>query len=122
MQVQLPFYVLCSEKLNYNTLLEFGGSLSFGLAEFRQLHDPPWERFAIASSITISSVYPVGIASYEDAKKKAFTEISVHVFAENFGAVALYEKSGFKAVGREPFVEHPLVRYTGEVFLMTASL
>ena len=82
--------------------------------------------------MNVLSVYPEfcrpGIASSllllacEDAKKKAFTEISVHVFAENFGAVALYEKSGFKAVGREPFVEHPLVRYTGEVFLMTASL
>lgn len=58
----------------------------------------------------------------DHAKEKVFTEISLYVFAENVGALVLYEKSGFKVVGREPVVEHPLVRYTGEVFLMVASL
>ena len=58
----------------------------------------------------------------EHAKEKAFTEISLWVFGENVGAVALYEKSGFKVVGREPLVEHPLLQYTGEAYLMVASL
>ncbi len=58
----------------------------------------------------------------EQAKEKAFTEISLYVFSENVGALELYEKFGFKVVGREPVVEHPLIFYTGEVFLMAATL
>ena len=82
--------------------------------------------------MNVLSVYPEfcrrGIASSllslacEQANEAAFTEISLTVFAENVGAVVLYEKSGFKVVGREPVVEHPLLRYTGEVYLMAASL
>ncbi len=103
----------------------------------------PEERYAILQPfsdlpaggtyhVNALSVYPEfcrrGIASSllslacEHAKEKEFTEISLYVFAENVGAVVLYEKSGFKVVGREPVVEHPLLRYTGEVFLMVASL
>ncbi|MFP6729917.1 MAG: N-acetyltransferase [Alphaproteobacteria bacterium] len=58
----------------------------------------------------------------DQAKEAAFTEISHYVFADNVGAFALYEKMGFKVVGREPTIEHPLLRYTGEVFLMVAAL
>ena len=58
----------------------------------------------------------------EHAKEAAFTKISLYVFADNVGALALYEKMGFKVVGREPIIEHPLVRYTGVVFLMVATL
>jgi GNAT superfamily N-acetyltransferase len=78
------------------------------------------------------SVYPEycrkGIASSllsfacEHAKENAFTEISLYVFSENVGALVLYEKLGFKAVGREPVVEHPLIQYKGEVLLMAATL
>jgi len=56
------------------------------------------------------------------AREKQFSEISLYVFADNVGALALYEKMGFKVVGREPIIEHPLVLYTGEVFLMTSTL
>ena len=103
----------------------------------------PEERYAILQPfsdlpaggtyhVNALSVYPEfarrGIGSSllslacEHAKEKAFTEISLYVFTENAGALVLYETSGFKVVGREPVVEHPLVRYTGEVFLMAASL
>ena len=58
----------------------------------------------------------------EHGREKGFAEISLYVFAQNVGAVALYEKSGFKIVGREPVVEHPCLRYTGEIFLMATSL
>lgn len=58
----------------------------------------------------------------EHAKEKEFTEISLHVYTENVGAVVLYEKSGFKIVDRGPIVEHPLIRYKGETILMVASL
>ena len=56
------------------------------------------------------------------AVEKAFNEVALWVFAENAGAVVLYEKSGFKVVGREPVVEHPLLQYSGEVFLMSVAL
>lgn len=103
----------------------------------------PEERFAILQPfnklpapgtyfVNAVSVYPEscrrGIASSllslacGHAKEKAFTEISLRVFGGNVGAIALYEKLGFKVVGREPLVEHPLVHYTGEAFLMIASL
>ncbi len=82
--------------------------------------------------VNVLSVYPEfcrrGIASSllslacKHAKEKTFTEISLLVYGGNVGAVTLYEKLGFKVVGREPVVEHPLVRYTGEAFLMIASL
>jgi ribosomal protein S18 acetylase RimI-like enzyme len=55
-------------------------------------------------------------------KEKGFTKIGLWVFAENTGAVVLYEKSGLEVIGREPVVEHPLARYKGEVFPMTGSL
>ena len=81
--------------------------------------------------VNVLSTYPEfcrrGIASSllslacEQAKEKAFTVISLYVFAENVGALTLYEKMGFKVVGREPVVEHPLILYKGEVFLMSAS-
>ena len=58
----------------------------------------------------------------EQGREKGFTEIGLYVFAQNTGALALYEKSGFKVVGREPVVEHPFLLYTGEAYLMTAPL
>ena len=68
----------------------------------------------------------VGSALLMSACKRAraleFSEISLYVFAQNAGALALYEKSRFKLAGREPVVDHPSLRYTGEVFLMVASL
>ncbi|MFP6728840.1 MAG: GNAT family N-acetyltransferase [Alphaproteobacteria bacterium] len=103
----------------------------------------PEERYAILKPfedlpapgtyfVNAISVYPEfcrrGIASsllslaFEHGKEAAFTEISLLVYGGNTGAVALYEKRGFKVVGREPVVEHPLVRYTGEAYLMIASL
>jgi ribosomal protein S18 acetylase RimI-like enzyme len=56
------------------------------------------------------------------AGERGFSEVSLHVFAQNACALALYEKLGFKMAGREPVVDHPSLRYTGELFLMIASL
>ena len=86
----------------------------------------PEERYAILKPfedlpapgtyfVNAISVYPEfcrrGIASsllslaFEHGKEAAFTEISLLVYGGNTGAVALYEKRGFKVVGREPVVE-----------------
>ena len=58
----------------------------------------------------------------EHAKEKMFTEISLHVYGGNVRAVKMYEKFGFKIAGREPVVEHPRIPFTGEAYLMIASL
>jgi len=108
-------------------------------------HDPriPEERYAIAQPIfnlpapgtyhvcalsTYTEFCRRGIArsllslACEHARVKQFSTISLYVFADNVGALALYEKMGFKVAGREPVIEHPLIRYTGEFFLMAATL
>ncbi len=56
------------------------------------------------------------------ARALEFPDISLYVFAQNAGALALYEKSGFKRAGRKPVVDHPSLRYSGELFLMVAAL
>lgn len=62
------------------------------------------------------------ILACDHARQAAFAEISLYVYGGNTGAVRLYEKTGFKIIGREPVVEHRLVRFTGEAFLMVAAL
>ncbi len=58
----------------------------------------------------------------EQAAEKDFTDLSLYVFAQNVGAVALYERHGYKVAGRSPVVEHPLLRYTGDLLLMTCPV
>ena len=82
--------------------------------------------------IHVLTVYPEfhrrGIASIllslalKQTAEKGFAECSLYVFAENVGAVALYEKHGFKETGRGPVTEHPLLYYTGDSLLMTCGV
>jgi ribosomal protein S18 acetylase RimI-like enzyme len=58
----------------------------------------------------------------EQAAENDFTGLSLFVFAQNVGAVALYEKHGYEVAGRSPLVEHPLLRYTGDMLLMTCPV
>jgi ribosomal protein S18 acetylase RimI-like enzyme len=55
----------------------------------------------------------------DQAAEIGFTELSLYVFSQNVGAVALYERHGYELAGRQPVVEHPLIRYTGDMLLMT---
>jgi ribosomal protein S18 acetylase RimI-like enzyme len=48
-----------------------------------------------------------------------FGLLSLHVFAQNSAAIALYRKFGFREAGRSPLVPHPKLAYTGEILLMT---
>jgi ribosomal protein S18 acetylase RimI-like enzyme len=58
----------------------------------------------------------------DQAAEKGFTDLSLYVFAQNVGAVELYEKHGYRVAGRSPVVEHPLLRYTGDVLIMTCPV
>lgn len=123
-----------------------GGIHSFPFDDFaNDSHDPdvpperyatfqPFDNLAAAGTYHVNTlaVSPacrkqgVGAAllmsACERARALEFPEISLYVFAQNTGARGLYEKSGFKVAGREPVVDHPALRYTGELFLMVAAL
>jgi len=58
----------------------------------------------------------------DQAVEKGLTDLSLYVFAQNAGAIALYEKHGYEVAGRSPLVEHPLLRYTGDVLIMTCPV
>jgi len=58
----------------------------------------------------------------DQAAEKSLTDLSLYVYAQNVGAVALYEKHGYEVAGRSPLVEHPLLRYTGDVLIMTCPV
>lgn len=54
------------------------------------------------------------------AREQGCRELSLIAFAQNTGAVALYERNGFTVTDRRPVVPHPLIQYTGDALLMTA--
>ena len=56
------------------------------------------------------------------ARERDCAELSLQVFEQNVGAVRLYERLGFKEIDRHPVVPHELIRYTGDVLLMTVSV
>lgn len=56
------------------------------------------------------------------ARERGCDDLSLLVFEQNAGAVQLYERLGFKVIDRRPVVLHELIRYTGDVLLMTASV
>ncbi len=58
----------------------------------------------------------------DQAQEREFNELSLLVFEQNTGAVRLYGRNGFKTVERAAVVPHPLIRYTGDVLLMTAAV
>ncbi len=56
------------------------------------------------------------------AKARGFNVASLNVFAENLGAVRLYESLGYREVAREPAVPHDRIRFGGDILLMTRDL
>jgi ribosomal protein S18 acetylase RimI-like enzyme len=102
--------------------------------EERHVIDEPFQRLTAPGTFYIHAlaVYPEfgrrGIGSSllslacDQAVEKGFSDLSLFVFAQNAGAVALYEKHGYKVAGRSPVVEHPLLRYTGDVLIMTCPV
>jgi ribosomal protein S18 acetylase RimI-like enzyme len=62
------------------------------------------------------------VIAHSQAQERGFNELSLLVFEQNAGAVRLYERNGFKTVGRAAVVPHRLIQYTGDVLLMTAPV
>ena len=58
----------------------------------------------------------------KQAAEEGFAECSLHVFAENDAAVALYKKHGFKEAGRHLVTQHPLLYYSGDMLLMICAV
>ena len=123
-----------------------GGLHAFPFDDFAgDTPDPrvPEERFAVMQPfanlpaegtyfINALSVYPeygrkgLGLSllrlACQHAREKMFSEISLHVYGGNVGAVKLYKKNGFRIAGRHPIVEHPRIPFKGEAYLMIACL
>lgn len=58
----------------------------------------------------------------EQAQERSFDALSLLVFERNTGAVKLYQREGFREVGRAPVVAHALIHHTGDVLLMAAEV
>ena len=56
------------------------------------------------------------------AVERDFTELGLHVFAENSVAVSLYKKHGYREMGRRPIIPHPRMDYSGDILLMTCNV
>ena len=124
-----------------------GGIHAFAMGDVAKFpRDPlvPEERQAIAEEclchlpapdtyyVLALAVYPEfrgkGIAStllslgLKHAADEGFAECSLHVFAENVAAVALYKKHGFKVANHHPVTQHPLLYYSGDMLLMICAV
>jgi ribosomal protein S18 acetylase RimI-like enzyme len=58
----------------------------------------------------------------KQARERGFDTLSLLVFEQNEGALRLYERNGFKVVGRAPVVPHELIDHTGNVLLMASEV
>ncbi len=63
------------------------------------------------------------LAAEHQAHANGFDKMSIQVYAQNIGAVRLYERHGFGRVASEPVRLHPSPpHYTGDVLLLMKSL
>ncbi|MGH1441649.1 MAG: GNAT family N-acetyltransferase [Cellvibrionaceae bacterium] len=56
------------------------------------------------------------------AKEQGFNTLSLIVFEQNSGAKHLYEQLNYQERKRTPVYPHPLIRFTGDAFLMVKEL
>jgi GNAT superfamily N-acetyltransferase len=129
---------------NHNGVV--GGLHSFPCDDFENdIRNPlvPEERYLIESPfleidatgtyyIESLSVFPefarqgIGSLLLELARRlaveRSFTELGLHVFAENSVAVSLYKKHGYREMGRRPIIPHPRMVYSGDILLMTCNV
>ena len=56
--------------------------------------------------------------AHREGAVHGYPATSLHVFAANTRAVALYTQLGYSEVGRCPAPTHPLICYSGDVLLM----
>lgn len=91
----------------------------------------PYAELEAPGSLYISGValYPeyrsLGIgsrlmnAAMETAKERGIDRLSLIAFEQNQGSWQLYLRLGYDVVDQRAVVPHPLIRYTGNVLLMT---
>jgi ribosomal protein S18 acetylase RimI-like enzyme len=58
----------------------------------------------------------------QQAQQHGFQELSLLAFEQNTRAVKLYERNGFTVIDYVPVVPHKLIRYVGNILLMTAPI
>ncbi len=96
------------------------------LAPYRELEVPDSYHICEMALLPQYQSQGLGTRMFEIAKglarERGCAELSLLVFEQNVGAVQLYERLGFKEIDRRPVVPHELIRYTGDVLLMTASV
>jgi len=96
------------------------------LAPYRELEIPDSYLICELALLPQYQCQGLGTRLFEIAKglarERGCAELSLQVFEQNVGAVQLYERLGFKEIDRRPVVPHELIRYTGDVLLMTASV
>lgn len=104
------------------------------LPEERLYLEEPFESIEAPGSYYIHAVtvFPeftrrgIGSVLLDLARKHAIesglNELSLYVFAENNGAISLYEKHGYVVAGRSPLHPHPRFVYSGDVLLMTCAI
>ncbi len=127
------------------TVAELGGEVIGMLHAFPMEEEPeatdepmdpilePYAMLEVPGSYYVSAmaVFPehrgkgLGTRILEVAKERARHsgrgQVSLLVFECNKGAVELYRRNGFEVIDRAPVVPHEVIRYTGEVLLMTAA-
>ena len=58
----------------------------------------------------------------EHARERGFAKLSLIVFERNAGARRLYERKGYRELGREAVYSHPLIQHTGDAILMVKTV
>jgi ribosomal protein S18 acetylase RimI-like enzyme len=61
-------------------------------------------------------------AAMKSARLQDLGSLSLISFAQNTGAVSLYQRLGYRIVDSRPVVPHPLINYTGDAVLMSLEI
>jgi len=106
--------------------LPFSKELQAALAPYRELSDP--DSLFIAELCCRPEARGQGLGSQflERAKDSAITQgfrrVTLRVFADNTGAVRLYQRFGFHQVDQRAVVPHPEITVCGSVLLMACAV
>lgn len=101
-------------------------SLHKVLQPYRELSDP--QSWFIAELCLLPQSRGRGIGSRllqhaaDTARQQKLPRLTLRVFSENTGAVALYQRFGFTITDTRAVLPHPQITVTGDVYLMSMNL